>query len=393
MPYIDKIQKNNVIYDIHDNRTEYLFKQIPTKVEEGNLIYINDSTDLPLKKFVLKGKTEQGENPSPTNPQEIVNVEGTIAIKKCNKNLFDYIKASNTNNTEVTQYRIFEIDGLIPNTQYNINNMKFTQPLGDKYCYLWNAKTYSDATAKYGIAGITTYDTHISFMSNSEGKIYLAIYPTDVSTWNNVIAYLENAQIEKGLIATEYIPHQSKTYNFPLSQGQKLMQGDYLAEDGIHHVRTQVLLNGTETWWENTNYSTDEMLVANTILDGMKSGTEQILCSIAKYANPTVINSIRSMGTIVGIGVDRSQFPTIASFKTWLSTHNVTVEYELAEETMESYTQEQKAVYDEIIKDGTYDRVTNYNTTANINPDMIIEYRRDLKTVIDNIESRLTLLE
>lgn len=35
---------------------------------------------------------------------------------------------------------------------------------------------------------------------------------------------------------------------FPLVQGQKLMQGDYLADDGIHHTRKQIVFNGKEEW-------------------------------------------------------------------------------------------------------------------------------------------------
>ena len=35
---------------------------------------------------------------------------------------------------------------------------------------------------------------------------------------------------------------------FPFVQGQKLMQGDYLADDGIHHTRKQIVFNGKEEW-------------------------------------------------------------------------------------------------------------------------------------------------
>ena len=366
-------------------RFAYLKELFFVRICETNPAYLTDCLKAKFLKFIIKGKTEQGENPSPTNPQEIINVEG--------KNKFNYIKASNIDNTEVTQYRIFEIDGLIPNTEYNINNMKFTQPLGDKYCYLWNAKTYSEATAKYGIAGITTYINQISFMSNAEGKIYLAIYPTDVSTWNNVITYLENAQIELGTTATPYVPYNniqivksnsdntvSKTYNFPLSQGQKLMEGSYLAEDGIHHIRGQKIFDGSEDelWGRSTSLASfyNDDLVSTAKING------NYLCNyFMKIANSTPFSEMNNGETKYNSTTSTRAFfknteiADIESFRLWLSTHNVTVEYELAEETIESYTQEQKTVYDEIINDGTYKGITNISVTANINPDLYIEYK------------------
>ena len=60
--------------------------------------------------------------------------------------------------------------------------------------------------------------------------------------------------------------------------------------------------------------------------------------------------------------------------KTFLSSHNVTVEYELAEKEIIPYTPEQQSVIDEIIKDGTYKEVTHYTAEASLNPDMDIEY-------------------
>lgn len=55
--------------------------------------------------------------------------------------------------------------------------------------------------------------------------------------------------IEKGMVVTDYEPHQQQTEYFPLSEGQKLYKNSYLVDDGIHHSRKQVVLDGTETGW------------------------------------------------------------------------------------------------------------------------------------------------
>lgn len=138
-------------------------------------------------------KLQKGSTPTSYSPYN----QGTVTIKQRGKNKFNYVEASDTNNTNVTQYRIFEIDGLKPNTQYNINNMGFTQNLNNQYCYLWNDTTYAGSTDKYMLAYPRAYQTKVTFNSNAEGKMYLAIYPTDITTWEEVIAYLENAQIEQ----------------------------------------------------------------------------------------------------------------------------------------------------------------------------------------------------
>lgn len=47
--------------------------------------------------------------------------------------------------------------------------------------------------------------------------------------------------LEVGSTKADYVPHQEQTITFPLKEGQKLMEGDYLADDGIHHVENQII--------------------------------------------------------------------------------------------------------------------------------------------------------
>lgn len=120
------------------------------------------------------------------------------------KNLFDYQSALNTANTEVTQYRVFEISGIEPNTTYNMNNQTSSQAPSGTYIYLWSANTYSGATIKTSLKSGNT----VTFTSDANGKAYLAIYPTDTTTWTTILTtYLANAQFEKGNVKTAYEPY------------------------------------------------------------------------------------------------------------------------------------------------------------------------------------------
>ena len=49
----------------------------------------------------------------------------------------------------------------------------------------------------------------------------------------------------------QYEPYKQQTAYFPLSEGQKLMEGSYLADDGIHHNFKEGLANGTSTTFED----------------------------------------------------------------------------------------------------------------------------------------------
>lgn len=61
----------------------------------------------------------------------------------------------------------------------------------------------------------------------------------------------DNLQVEIGEIATPYTPYQERKEYFLLSEGQKLMEGSYLADDGIHHNFKEGLANGTSTTFED----------------------------------------------------------------------------------------------------------------------------------------------
>ena len=61
----------------------------------------------------------------------------------------------------------------------------------------------------------------------------------------------DNLQVEIGETATDYEPYKSQIAYFPLAEGQKLMEGSYLADDGIHHNFKEGLANGTSTTFED----------------------------------------------------------------------------------------------------------------------------------------------
>ena len=143
---------------------------------------------------------------------------------------------------------------------------------------------------------------------------------------------------------------KTKQINFPLSEGQKLMKGDYLAKDGIHHKRGQVVFDGTENWG----------IIANAgfiLQDVFQIGASGGKCTHFIFSD--------DYGTWKGNGkcgfnnsgtfwVQTDAFSTIDEFKLYLANQYTTgtpviVEYELAEEVIEPYTESQQAVYNQLM--------------------------------------------
>lgn len=155
---------------------------------------------------------------------------------------------------------------------------------------------------------------------------------------------------------------KTKQIIFPLSEGQKLMKGDYLARDGIHHVRKQIELDGTENWQQYNNrlylYIDDAInVISSTEIPNIKSNMFIATNFNNMSSNPDNAISYNLLGNEdqhKGICFySNKYFTDVATLKSWLSTQKqaetpVIVEYELVKEEIESYTETQKEIYDNL---------------------------------------------
>ena len=159
---------------------------------------------------------EYGKTPSPEIPSEIENVTGDIDITVCNKNLFDELWTGTTSTNFIPVFA------------------------GQKYIYSENgigqAMNFRFYESKSGSYVTKWVGANIAYVPEKNGFVIL-----DKSNTTKT-----KCMLEVGEIVTEYVQHEEQLITFPLSEGQKLMEGDYLADDGIHHKRKQIELNGTE---------------------------------------------------------------------------------------------------------------------------------------------------
>lgn len=181
--------------------------------------------------------------------------------------------------------------------------------------------------------------------------------------------HTEKTQLEIGNLS-EYQPHQEQTATFPLAEGQKLMEGSYLADDGIHHKRKQVEIDVTQiravTSYNNIDYASipkpADFIGYNSYIYYEILCNKAISQKITSWDNAENINKISSQPEKTKFYLGFEKGTTLEQMKTALA--NTVIEYDLAEPEVVPYTAEQQTVWDKIKAMYTYKNITNITSDA-----------------------------
>ena len=219
-----------------------------------------------------------------------------------------------------------------------------------------------------------------------------------------VLVY-KDVQVEPEATATDFVDG-SQEFEFPLTEGQVLHEEDYLADDGIHNKRITIVLDGTESSWAVNTNATNEgyshFRYNNYPNLNVESSSTALLCSHFKrnpvsagnYINDTSGSNILYIGidnNIIGVTDSDDNSTKLTKWKNWLANQYengtpVTIETRLKEETITPYTDEQKKSHDKIEKEAkSYKTVTNIFSTNEVSPKFEVEYRQDIKSLINNV--------
>lgn len=196
----------------------------------------------------------------------------------------------------------------------------------------------------------------------------------------------DNLQVEIGETATPYKPHQEQKVTFPL-ENQKLMEDSYLASDGIHHKRNQVVLDGSDNmdWYMDRISGTSTDYFYTRTVGITKENINSVICSHFKKGSEsrqgfwaTTVFCITMNRTVTGIISSDTMAQRITKFKTWLATQYangtpVIVEYELAEEEIVPYTETQQEAWEKLRHFTLFRGINNITSIANAK----ITYVRD----------------
>ena len=359
-----------------------------------------------IKPMIIEGSTAtdyepytNGASPNPDYPQEITNVTGDVEVVIENKNIFDfdYILQYKDEFSKVGQYFMFlELDEKFK-TQFTVTSiLKGTNP---NFIMGFSDTRFSAGNNQYrSINGSTINSLKTFDFTNAEHVYVFFGNGNKISSNHHEIGDIYNnfnVMVEKNLISSNnYAPHQDQTFTFPLGN-EKLMLGDYLADDGIHHVRGQIVLDGSKNinWNINslaTHYNFYAQVVSNC------KARQLITCShsSSNSFDDTLNNCYISAAKNFNFNFSIDGVITSNTFNNWLSTHNITVEYPLNEEIIVPYTEEQQQVYNEMKKIISYEGQTNViGSSSGSNPIFTVTAFKDADLVITSLDNQLTLKE
>lgn len=234
------------------------------------------------------------------------------------------------------------------------------------------------------------------FIAESDGYITIAFSYSDANLQPATIE-IKNILLALNEITGSFVEPEQQLITFPLQEGQRLYDGDYLASDGIHHVKKQKEFDGTEAY-QTQAQPLDNIFYTAILINDMKQLLRDNLLSshfkgILSPSNNVGISGSYANYLSFGIEVETiGALPTQTEaekkklFKTWLAQQKqagtpVIVEYELAEETVEAYTEAQQEAYNQLQNAQSYYNVTNVFTDKAL---LEFKYIADTKTYVDN---------
>lgn len=368
---------------------EFQKVEVPINIEQAdNVLIALNSNEVQITDI----KIEEGTEATECSPYGY----GNVNVSVCNKNLFTgFIKGKGLFSS-TGEEKVDDKSGTSDFIQVNFDK-------NESYCISGLTDTISSFVAFYNknkeYLGRNSGSPKTSMSFNSNSYVYMAqnyesikdknirfIRVTQYEVDNSIgtIDDIDNLQVqlEPGTTATNYVEHQEQTVLFPLAQGQKLMKGDYLAEDGIHHKRKQIELDGTDfSLYSSQVAGRTIYLISNfSNNNNFKTYDSSILCNILKQGTSSqgnnYLNNNGSSGSlyvsiensILGITDESTNEEKLQALQNLIAETGFFYEGELAEEEIEPYTEEQQEAYNQLINLKAYEEETNVYSTNSTSP-------------------------
>lgn len=386
-------------------------------------------------KLEVEGNTKQDGTPTPQNAVEIKNCKDSINIRLQNKNHVvlneDAFKFGNA----LGKYAKINEDGTITTTSNYSNSRDKGTEMYLKKNTEYEVSVYvnsivTDSNVKNVQLEILAYDASNKFIIplsktiSETGKLTTYTFNSQdykrvgvcVSGWfgagqSGSTTYSKLMVREKNTTDNAYVEGAYKKIVFPLKSGQVLRKGDYLADDGVHSKRGQVVVNGTELIY-SLKLEDNGLVAFNLQKTGIvnSSGNNIIqYCNILTseyFRGWSAMSNASTKGIATYTGQFRARIDNVfgitaedtdeqkeTKLKNYLQENNIVAEMDLSEEVVEEYTEEQQNVYNEL-KNLLYFQGYNYISSQDeTSPIMQAFYIVDINTKLASISSRLTNVE
>lgn len=367
------------------NRAVYINKNQTIQSDENGYFYIlvrfkadaSDNSTFNLYEKVLNGTYYiQLEEGTVATPYVLYN---SLEIKDVGENLFDCANSKIIYNNAITLYERLTngLKIISSGGQYNmlyflvdtVENLKGKTLTLSSDILFSKEKQYVDFGLYYTdfnggnrksfgiIESIKTegYYTIKGIVEEGENRDYVCIglRPNmDSNFAKGDYTIYDNLQVEIGETATPYKPYKSQIVTFPLGE-EKLMEGSYLASDGIHHKRKQ-----TTVTIQNIVALSNGNVGGIFQFTGKKYSNNNVLCCDKAKHDPNrrfVTDTVyENQGNVVFVGDLTDTLETLKA-----KYDGAILEYELSEEEIVPYTTAQQEAWDKIEQLHTYKNVTN----------------------------------
>lgn len=373
------------------NSAVYINKNQTIQSDENGYFYIlvrfkadaSDNSTFNLYEKVLNGtyyiQLEEGTVATSYVPYN------SLEIKDIGENLFD--KKTNTILTWLTAAEITEEGSVcsknfIPTTKNKIYATNFAACVfyyDKKLNYLGNSMDLRTDSGKSYTTWTNPDNNNIAFMKVEYRKSFS----------NNLDMTTQEIMLTESGIVKPYKPYQEQKVDFPLSEGQKLYKDSYLASDGIHHLRKQVVLDGTET----VNFYPN---ATHTFRISIRPLSSSGICTHYKPIKSTLFDTETGMFLANSncFIVSDPRFSTTEEFKAYLAQQYsagtpVTFEYIMLEsdlitphEEIVPYTTAQQEAYNQLQKLKLY---KGQNTMFSLEGSIInLKYLEDTDEKVEN---------
>ena len=368
------------LYNYLGKFNNYVLSEILT----GTSFYLEDSTDRKFNIFDIIGRSVQDGVPTPENPVPIKNTgdNGSVNEKVQNKNLIDKIITnsrawSNGVISESSAYSRSDYIPIKPNTIYYLHHVMGNAVAFPGWCYDKNKNAISNVRidGNYDVSGKITTPANSSYLI--------------VNFYNDTIK--DNPpMVEQSSTPSGYVPHSEQNISFPLAEGQKLMQGDYLADDGVHHKMGEYIITGDESGWEMFDTDKCARIIKSDVAGVAFTEMGNIYCNQLTKTTQRNVQvgaidygiSVRTTGNN-GFAIRNKDYSTKIQYINWFKTQYnantpIKIQYKLATEVIDPYTEEQKTAWGEIKKARTYKNVTHISSEDETPAELKIQYWKEV---------------
>lgn len=375
-----------LVFYLKNNATTYASSLIETVEETKAGMYIRVYKDAVLENVTIYPQITKGEEYKPYVPYNSLEFKDE-GENLYNDNIDNYNKPINYWICPVAleQGETYKLSGKLKGTKMT-GCVVAVVPYGNSYSEFKDVVYRYTALNTSGVVSNRTITVDSSFTSPK-----LVIFANNKEIFKSIFGNYE-IQLNKGTVMRPYKPYQGRKEYFPLSEGQKLMKKSYLADDGTHHIRKQYTFTGNEViTLGNRQYENCVCFYINNknLINKQNNYITKEMCSHFAYDSlaykenrdvECITDNTGAPHRLIIFQILKTRLTSIdeAGCKAYLSEQYangtpVIVEYELAEEEIVPYTDDQKEAWEKLRHFTLFRGINNITSTANAK----ITYVRD----------------